>query len=142
MAGYPPGGMAWGALGHGHGPAVQQLAPRAQQALPIEALGLGMGSRIEVSVKMGRQRPQQGPTASQHRLVLAPVPCLATNGVRPDASALQRLLQAAGPPNLGRTGFHRTTLLLYKVRWDIVPDEGEGAPYTKVGAGHATRVPP
>jgi hypothetical protein len=48
MAGYPPGGMAWGVLGQGH-PAVQQLAPRAQQALPIEALGLGMGSRIEVS---------------------------------------------------------------------------------------------
>ncbi|KIZ01697.1 hypothetical protein MNEG_6263 [Monoraphidium neglectum] len=44
MAGYPPAGMAWGGYAH---PAVQQL-PQRPQALPIEALGLGIGSRIEV----------------------------------------------------------------------------------------------
>ncbi|GBF88580.1 hypothetical protein Rsub_01295 [Raphidocelis subcapitata] len=59
MAGYGAYG-AYGAYGH---PAVQQL-PQRPQALPIEALGLTIGSRIEV-------------------------------------------------------------------RWDIVPDEDEGDPYTK-----------
>lgn len=45
MAGYPPGGMGWGG-GYAH-PAVQQL-PQRPQALPIEALGMVIGSRIEV----------------------------------------------------------------------------------------------
>jgi hypothetical protein len=57
MAGYPPAGMAWGGYAH---PAVQQL-PQRPQALPIEALGLGIGSRIEVGYnwcsRAARMRP-------------------------------------------------------------------------------------
>jgi len=52
MAGYPPGaGMPWGNPYGAHHPPVQQLQQRPQ-ALPIEALGLPMGSRIEVCVAL------------------------------------------------------------------------------------------
>jgi hypothetical protein len=49
MAGYPPGaGMPWGVMHGAHPAAVQQLPQRPPQALPIEALGLTVGSRLEV----------------------------------------------------------------------------------------------
>ena len=52
MAGYPPG-MPWGMAMHGAHAALQQL-PQRPAALPIEALGLMIGSRIEVRASSER----------------------------------------------------------------------------------------
>lgn len=65
MAGYPPPGMHWGVMHGAHAAALQQQQQQALHrpagGLPIEALGLMVGSRIEVRTRgQGRRRRRTG----------------------------------------------------------------------------------